>query len=147
MHTCCHRRLSRQVWCNAGAESIIKQVVDMRTAAQAEMVLDESSEGDVVISYLSDLVQQAESKQAEQQRIVQHQAFLNLPKMVNDDLDLAREEVSLHARGQASARPQCIAQHAALSRRSRRYHLLLLLVTSCPACIFVMLLCNLIEHG
>lgn len=67
----------------------------MRTAAQAEMVLDESSEGEVVVSYLSDLLQQAEGQQAEQQRIVQHQTFLNLPKMVNEDLDLAKDEVSL----------------------------------------------------
>ena len=81
--------------CGVGADSIIKQVADMRTAAQAEMVLDESSEGEVVISYLSDLVQQAEGQQAEQQHIVQHQTFLNLPKMVNDDLDLAKDEVSL----------------------------------------------------
>lgn len=83
-----------QELCNAGADSIIKQVAEMRTAAQAEMVLDHSSEGEVVISYLSDLVQQAESQQAEQQRIVQHQTFLKLPKMVNDDLALAKEDAS-----------------------------------------------------
>lgn len=66
----------------------------MHTAAQAEMVLDENSEGEAVISYLSDLVQRAESQQAEQQRIVQHQTFLSLPRMVNDELALAKQEVS-----------------------------------------------------
>ena len=66
----------------------------MRNAAQAEMVLDENSEGDAVISYLSDLVQRAEGQQAEQQRIVQHQAFLNLPRMVNEELAQAKAEVS-----------------------------------------------------
>ena len=66
----------------------------MRTAAQAEMVLDENSEAEVVISYLSDLMQQAQTQQTEQERIVYHQSFLNLPKMVNDDLALAQEEVS-----------------------------------------------------
>lgn len=66
----------------------------MRTAAQADMVLDESSEGEPVISYLSELVQRVESQQAEQQRIVQHQTFLNLPRMVNEELALAKEEVS-----------------------------------------------------
>lgn len=66
----------------------------MRTAAQAEMVLDENSEAEVVIGYLSDLLQQAQTQQTEQERIVYHQSFLNLPKMVNDDLALAQEEVS-----------------------------------------------------
>ena len=66
----------------------------MRTAAQAEMVLDENSEAEVVISYLSDLLQQAQTQQTEQERIVYHQTFLNLPKMVNNDLALAQEEVS-----------------------------------------------------
>ncbi len=77
-----------------GAQSIIKQVAEMRTSAQAEMVLDENSEAEVVISYLSDLLQQAQTQQTEQERIVYHQSFLNLPKMVNDDLALAQEEVS-----------------------------------------------------
>ena len=66
----------------------------MRTAAQAEMVLDESSEAEVVISYLSDLLQRAQTEQTEQERIVCHQSFLNIPKMVNGDLALAKEEVS-----------------------------------------------------
>ena len=66
----------------------------MRTAAQAEMVLDESSEPEVVISYLSDLLQRAQAEQTEQERIVYHQSFLNIPKMVNDDLALAKDEVS-----------------------------------------------------
>lgn len=79
----------------AGAQSIIKQVAEMRTAAQADMVLDENSEAEVVISYLSDLLQQAQTQQTEQERIVYHQSCLNLPKMVNDDLALAQEEVSL----------------------------------------------------
>ncbi len=68
----------------------------MRTAAQAEMVLDENSEAEVVISYLSDLTQQAQAQQTEQERILYHQGVLNLPKMVNDDLALAQEEVSCH---------------------------------------------------
>lgn len=67
----------------------------MRTAAHAELVLDENSEGEAVISYLSDLVQRAERQQAEQQRIVRHQTFLNLPRMVNEDLAVAKEEVTL----------------------------------------------------
>ena len=66
----------------------------MRTAAQAELVLDENSESEAVISYLSDLVQRAERQQAEQQRIVQHQIFLHLPRMVNEDLAQAKEEVT-----------------------------------------------------
>ncbi|DBB06681.1 TPA: hypothetical protein ACH3X1_012189 [Trebouxia sp. C0004] len=78
-----------------GAQSIIKQVAEMRTAAQAEMVLDENSEAEVVISYLSDLLQQAQTQQTEQERIVYHQSFLNFPKMVNDDLALAQEEIEL----------------------------------------------------
>lgn len=78
----------------SGAQNIIKQVAEMRTAAQAEMVLDESSEPEVVISYLSDLLQRAQTEQTEQERIVYHQSFLNIPKMVNDDLALAKEEVS-----------------------------------------------------
>ena len=65
----------------------------MRTAAQAELVLDENSESEAVISYLSDLMQRAGRQQAQQQRIVQHQAFLNLPRMVNEDLTQAKEEV------------------------------------------------------
>lgn len=80
--------------CTAGADGVIKEAAQMRNAAQAEMVLDETSEGDTVISYLSDLVQRAESQQAEQQRIVHHQAFLNLPRMVNEELALAKAEVS-----------------------------------------------------
>ena len=80
--------------CKAGADDIIKQAVQMRTAAQAELVLDENSESEAVISYLSDLVQRAERQQAEQQRIVQHQTFLNLPRMVNEDLAQAKEEVT-----------------------------------------------------
>ncbi|KAL3139803.1 hypothetical protein ABBQ38_004104 [Trebouxia sp. C0009 RCD-2024] len=79
----------------AGADGVIKEAAQMRNAAQAEMVLDETSEGDTVISYLSDLVQRAESQQAEQQRIVHHQAFLNLPRMVNEELALAKAEIEL----------------------------------------------------
>lgn len=80
--------------CTAGADVVIKEAAQMRNAAQAEMVLDEISEGDAVICYLSELVQRAESQQAEQQRIVQHQTFLNLPRMVNEELGLAKAEVS-----------------------------------------------------
>ena len=79
---------------NAGADDIIKQAAQMRTAAQAELVLDENSESEAVISYLSDLVQKAGRQQAEQQRIVQHQTFLSLPRMVNEDLAQAKEEVN-----------------------------------------------------
>ena len=88
---------------DAGADDIIKQAAQMRTAAQAELVLDKSSESEAVISYLSDLVQSAGRQQAEQQRIVQHQTFLHLPRMVNEDLTQAKEEVisplpSMHGR-------------------------------------------------
>ncbi|KAL3154308.1 hypothetical protein ABBQ32_013793 [Trebouxia sp. C0010 RCD-2024] len=79
----------------AGADVVIKEAAQMRNAAQAEMVLDEISEGDAVICYLSELVQRAESQQAEQQRIVQHQTFLNLPRMVNEELGLAKAEIEL----------------------------------------------------
>lgn len=79
---------------DTGAQSVIRQVAEMRTAAQADMVLDENSDGEVVVSYLSDLLQQVQAQQDEQQRIVHHQTFLNIPKMVNDDLALAKEEVS-----------------------------------------------------
>lgn len=81
----------------------MKQATQMRTAAQAELVLDENSEGEAVISYLSDLAQRAERQQAEQQRIVHHQTFLNLPRMVNEDLAVTKDEVtplhpSMHGR-------------------------------------------------
>ena len=79
---------------DAGADDIIKQAAQMRSAAQAELVLDENSESEAVISYLSDLLQRAERQQAEQQRIVQHQTFLNLPRMVNEDLAQTKEEVT-----------------------------------------------------
>ncbi len=79
----------------ADAHTIIKQVAKMRTAAQAEMVLDQGSESEVVITYLLELLQQAQAQQSEQERIVQHQTFLNIPKMVNNDLALAKEEVNL----------------------------------------------------
>lgn len=72
----------------------MKQAAQMRTAAQAELVLDENSEGEEVISYLSDLARRAERQQMEQQRIVHHQTFLNLPRMVNEDLALTKDEVA-----------------------------------------------------
>lgn len=65
----------------------------MRTAAQAEMVLDEESEELVVIDYLTELMQRAEAQQVQQQRIIKHQTFLKLPVMVNGDLAFAKEEV------------------------------------------------------
>lgn len=60
------------------------------------MVLEEESEELVVIDYLTELLQWAETQQIQQQRIIKHQAFLKLPVMVNDDLALAKEEVCCH---------------------------------------------------
>ena len=79
-------------WC-ADAQNIIKSAADMRTAAQAEMVLDEESEELVVIDYLTELLQQAEAQQSLQERTMKHQSFLKLPVMVNEDLRTAKEEV------------------------------------------------------
>lgn len=65
----------------------------MRSAAQAEMVLSADSEAQVVIDYLTELLQQASAQQAQQDSIVKHQAFLKLPVMVNTDLAVSKEEV------------------------------------------------------
>ena len=65
----------------------------MRTAAQAEWVLDETSEAEAVVSHLSDLLQRLQCQEAEQDRIAQHQGFLSLPRMVTEDLALTKQEV------------------------------------------------------
>lgn len=81
------------VYCHADAQGIVKSAAEMRTAAQAEMVLDEESEELVVIDYLTELLQRAEAQQSQQEIITKHQSFLKLPVMVNGDLALAKEEV------------------------------------------------------
>ena len=89
----------------SGAQETVREVAELRTAAQAEMVLDARSERSEVTAYLADLLQRVQRQQVQQQRITQHQAFLSLPQMVNEDLPLAQDEVSHLANPLPFAKP------------------------------------------
>ncbi len=62
----------------AGIDAIDKEVKDIRASAQHEMLLDEHSDPEKVISYLVNLKEMVDAQQKEAKRINKYQVWLLL---------------------------------------------------------------------
>eukprot|EP00854_Cymbomonas_tetramitiformis_P003966 gene3966-4937_t len=79
----------------AQVEVINKEAVAIRTAAQHEMILDEKSDGDVVVAYVTDLREKLKVQETGAKRIQKYQKLFKVMESKYDELDETVGDVDL----------------------------------------------------